>query len=228
MARFFETFEVVESTGSWTAGPYGIDTLGSGFTSIVTEACSPAARPTPPDYDIGHSVHPFAIIGNLITPTICEPDDVRPQVVEFMAGATEYRVTQTMWFGNDDTEDATLYLKHGDITEVPRAADLAGTLAAVLAKAYEKTPHIQPVIHLGLYAAQALQFALQNLKLPYVVPPAYPVDAVAVTGHVRVRLSPITTADAVRRQDNRHEYESTRFGAIEFDPVQAVRAADSA
>jgi hypothetical protein len=227
MARFFETFEVVESEGTWTRGGYPIDTSGHGFTSIVTDICVPAARPTPPDYELGEDLTPFAIIGNQIVPVRCAPEEIRSKVVDTMAGVTEYRVTQAMWNGAPGT-GGTLYMKHPDITQVPRAADLASTLADVLVKAYEQTPHIQPVVHLGWQAAMTLQFGLQNLKLPFVVPPGYPKDAVAVTGPVKVFLSPIVTAESVRRTDNRREFEVTRFGAIEFDRFQAVRAADSA
>lgn len=228
MARFFETFQVVETTeGTWTRGGYPIDTSEHGFTSLVTDICAPAVRPTPPDYQMGEDLEPFAIIGNQIVPTRCEPEDIRAKIIETMAGVTEHRVTQVMWNGAPGT-GGTLYLKHPDVTVVPRAADLATTLADVLVKAYEQTPHIRPVVHLGWQAAMALQFGLQNLKLPFVVPSGYPKDAVAVTGPVKVLLTPLVTANAVRRTDNRHEFEVTRFGAVEFDRYKAVRAADSA
>lgn len=230
MARFFETFEVVETPeGTWTRGGQPIDTPEHGFTSIVTDICAPADRPTPPDYALGEDLEPFIIVGNQIVPTRCEPEDIRQRIVQTMSNVTEYRVTQAMWSGVPGT-DSTLYLTHPDVAVVPRAADgnWAQVLADVLTKAYEQTPHIRPVVHLGFQAALALQYGLQNLGLPYVVPMGYPQDAIAVTGPVKVYLTPIHTTNAVRRQDNRHEFEVTRFGAIEFDRYQAVRAADSA
>lgn len=231
MAKFFDTFRVIEGVGDWTKSPvngYGIDTLGAGFTSIMTDICAPADRPTPPDYDMGAMVHPFAIIGNQVMPVRCAPEDARTQIAEMMAGATEYKVTKALWEGVKDKDDepiGSLYLTAPDVQEVPRGADLMATLAAVLEAAYERTPHLQPVVHLGWHSALALQFGLQNLALPFVVAPGYPNDAVAVTGAVTVRLSPIQVAHAVRRTDNREEFEASRFGAIEFDPYQAVRAA---
>lgn len=231
MAKFFDTFNVIESVGNWTKSPvegYGIDTLGAGFTSIMTDICGPASRPTPPDYAMGAIVNPFTIIGNQIMPVRCAPDDARAQIVEMMAGATEYRVTQALWNGVKDADNepiGNLYLTAPDVLQVARGADPMSTLAAVLTAAYARTPHLQPVVHLGWNSALALQFGLQNLALPFVVAPGYPADAVAVTGKVTVRLSPIQVAQAVRRTDNREEFEASRFGALEFDPHQAVRAA---
>lgn len=227
--KFFDTFEVIEDEGqNWSHGlGYSTDTLGSGFTSMVTSICSPGARPTPPDYALGVMVYPFVIVGNQRVPVVCAPEDLEAQVRSMMAGATEYRISQALWAGIDDIPEQTLYLKHGDIATVPRTAgDYATTLAAVLQKAYEKTPHIRPVVHLGWHAAIALQFGLQNLKLPFVVPPGYPSDAIAVTGPVQVRLTPIKTTSAVEVDVNRKQVEATRFAAVEFDPTQAVRAAD--
>lgn len=227
MARFFETFEVIESTGPWTHGSYPIDNLGHGFTSYTTDICAPGERPEQPDYALGESVYPFAIIGNQIVPTRCTPADILDETTDIMAGVTEYRVTKALWEGVEGTP-GTLFLKHEDITEVPRVADYSATLAAVLEAAFAQTPHIQPVVHLGWHAAMALQFGLQNLKLPFVVPTGYPKDAIAITGKVRVQLSPITPTKSVQRDINRRQIELTRFGAVEFDPHQAVRAADSA
>lgn len=237
MARFFETFNVIESTGAWTRSPregYPIDTLSAGFTSIMTSICAPAARPTPPDYDMGESVFPFAIIGNQVMPVRCTPAEASEQILAMMVGATEYRASEALWYGVDDDENVQagpklgrMYLKHPDITTVTRGANSAVTLAKVIAEAYRRNPHIRPVVHLGFQTAMELQFGLQNLKLPFVIPPAYPIDAIAVTDQVTVHVSPISGAQSVRRTDNRREFEVTRFGAIEFDPHLAVRAADS-
>lgn len=237
MAKFFDTFEVIqEENPAWTRSPqegYGIDALDEGFTSILTDICAPADRPAPPDYNMGVVGHPYAVIGNLIVPVRCAPADVKDKVVRMMAGATEYQTSKALWYGVDAPEDAdddklgNLYLTHGDIHVVPRQADFGATLAKVLEDAYARNPHIQPVVHLGWQSALALQFGIQNLGLPFVVPPGYPANAIAVTDKVKVRLTPIVTLSAVRRTDNRMEFETTRFGAVEFLPHLAVRAADS-
>lgn len=229
MARFFETFQVEEEVGNWTKAPYPIDTLAHGFTSVLTDICEPADRPEPPDFEMGEMVYPFAIIGNMMVPTRCAPEEIKSQVVDLMSDMTEYKVTQAVWNGAPDTPVGNkLFLKHADITEVPRVANnYTATLANVLKAAYEQAPSLKPVVHLGWEAALALQFGLQNLKLPFVVPPGYPEDAIAVTGAVRIRLSPISTTQSVDTTINRKHIETTRFAAVEFDPHQAVRAADS-
>lgn len=228
MARFFETFEVVESEGDWTKAAYPIDTLAHGFVATVTDICVPADRPDLPDTGMGTLVYPFAIEGNMIVPTRCTPEQISALAVQLMANSTEMHVTKAMWEGAADINPANaLYLKHVDVTEVPRVADYAETLAEVLETAYAQAPYIKPVVHLGWQSALALQFGLQNLKLPYVVPPGYPKNAIAVTDSVRVRLSPIRASESVDWTINRRHVEVTRFAAIEFDPNLAVRAADS-
>lgn len=238
MAKFFDTFEVIEeeTPAAWTRSPqegYGIDALDEGFTSILTDICAPADRPAPPDYNMGVTGHPYAVIGNLVAPVRCSPPDLRSKVVRMMAGATEYQTSKALWYGVGKTGDTDpdkvgdLYLTHSDVHVTPRAADYGATLAAVLEAAYKRNPHVQPVVHLGWQAALALQFGIQNLGLPFVVPPGYPANAIAVTDKVTIRLSPIVTVSSVRRTDNRIEYETSRFGTIEFLPHLAVRAADS-
>lgn len=228
MARFFETFEVLEGEGDWTKTPYPIDTLAHGYVATVTDICVPADRPPLPDFDMGTMVYPFAIQGNIMVPTRCTPEQIRSMAVDLMSNSTEMHVTQAMWEGAADIDPAnSLFLKHVDVTEVPRVADYAETLATVLETAFEQTPSLRPVVHLGWQSALVLQFGLQNLKLPFVVPPGYPKNAIAVTDAVRVRLSPIVTSESVDWSINRRHVEVTRFAAIEFDPNLAVRAADS-
>lgn len=224
MAKFFETFEVIESDGAWIRGPQPVDMPGRGLVTAMVDACAPAERLAPGDYPLGESVYPFAIIANDIVPTRCSPEDIidtdRAEVVR----ATEYHVTRAMWEGVPDVPNYDMYLTHADVTTVPSGATYAETLAAVLKKAYDDRPGIQPVVHLGFLAAQALQFGLNNLGVPYVVAQGYPVDAVAVTGKVRIHLSSITSVTDVRASDNRREIEFTRFAQVEFDTTSAVRA----
>lgn len=225
MAKFFETFEVIESDGAWVRGPQPVDMPGRGLATALVDACAPADRPTPEDYPLGEDVHPFAIVANDIVPVRCSPEDIIDTDREEVIRATEYHVTKAMWSGVPGVANYDHFLTHPDVTTVPRAAGYAETLANVLKTSFDDRPGIRPVVHLGFLAAQALQLGLNNLGLPYVVAQGYPVDAVAVTGHVRVLLSPLTTLTDVRRDDNRREIEFTRFARIEFDTSTAVRAA---
>lgn len=224
MAKFFETFEVIESDGPWVRGPHPVDMPGRGLATAMVDVCAPAVRPGPEDYPLGEDVHPFAIIANDIVPTRCSPEDIidtdRAEVVR----ATEYYVTKAVWSGVTGVSNYDMFLTHPDVTTVARGANYAETLASVLTTAYENRPGIRPTVHLGFLAAQALQFGLNNLGLPYVVAQGYPADAVAVTGPVRVLLSSITTVTDVRKTDNRREIEFTRFAQVEFDTTSAVRA----
>lgn len=225
MARFFETFEVIESDGAWVRGPQPVDMPGRGIVTSMVDVCAPADRPVPGDYPLGQDVHPFAIVANDIVPTRCAPEDIVDTDREEVVRATEYYVTKAVWEGVPGVTGYDHYLTHSDVTTVARASGYAETLATVLKKSYDDRPGIRPVVHLGFLAAQALQLGLNNLGLPYVVGQGYPVDAVAVTDRVRVLLSPITSVTDVRRDDNRREIEFTRFARVEFDTTTAVRAA---
>lgn len=224
MAKFFETFEVIEGDGAWMRGPHPVDMPGRGLVTSLVDICAPADRTPPGDYSLGEDVHPFVIIANDIVPTRCSPEDIvatdRAEVVR----ATEYHVTKAVWEGVPGVDNYDMFLTHTDVTTVPRAAGYAETLANALKTAYDDRPGIQPTVHLGFLAAQALQLGLNNLGVPYVVAQGYPVDAIAVTGPVRVRLSSITSVTDVRAKDNRREIEFTRFAQVEFDTSTAVRA----
>lgn len=226
MARFLETFSVIEGDGPWSRGPQPVDTLSAGVSLATYDICSPDTPENPPEFEIGQDATPFAIKAYMKVPTRCAPADLDKYLRHAMDAATEYSVTNALWNGSIGSS-SEFYLHGADVTEVPRAADMYTTLGVALHKAYEKTPFIKPVIHLGFTSAMALQLGLQNLGLPFVVAPGYPKDAIAITGPVVVRLGSIDTTTAVETDDNRMQVESTRLARIEFDPHMAVRVQDS-
>ncbi|AKJ72555.1 hypothetical protein PP301_gp017 [Gordonia phage GMA2] len=228
MARFFETFNVIEQDGPWSRGPQPVDTLSAGVSIQVRDICDPEPVDGPPDFDIGDDTSPFAITAYSKVPTRCAPSEIQSYVESAMRESTEYVVTKALWSGTTDNPDTKFYLGGDDVTVVSRSSnDMYDLLGKVLHKAYEDTPFIKPVIHLGFQSAMALQLGLQNLGLPFVVAAGYPQDAIAVTGPVTVRLGTIETTSAVETSDNRMQIESTRLARIEFDPYMAVRAQGS-
>lgn len=227
MARFLETFNVIEENGQWSNGPQPFDTLSAGVSIDTYDICNPDSPSAPPEFAIGVDAAPFAIKAYMKVPTRCAPGDVEQYVTAAMAEAAEYTVTDALWNGaNGNTTE--LYLSSGDITEIPRTGDMYSLLGTVLHTAYQQTPFLKPVIHLGFQSAMALQLGLQNLGLPFVVAPGYPQDTVAVTGPITVRLGSIETTKSVDNSDNRMYIEATRLARIEFDPHMAVRVANSA
>ena len=226
MAKFLETFNVIEQDGSWSNGPQPIDTLSPGVIIDTYDICDPDFPGALPTFAIGEDVSPFAVKAYIKVPTRCAPGDVEQYVRAAMFQATEFTVTQALWNGANGNS-TNIFMQASAVTEVPRTGDMFSILGSVLHTAYEDTPFIKPVIHLGFQSAMALQLGLQNLGLPFVVAPGYPKDAVAVTGPVTVRLGTIETTKSVDPSDNQMQIEATRLARIEFDPYMAVRVASS-
>lgn len=222
MAKFLETFDVIESDGDWQQG-YVKDMLGEGFHLFTQDICDPTAPGPLPDSVMGKRIYPFAITAYQEVPPRCAPDYVGEFVTAAFEASTEYAVSDALWNGTSETE-STMYLTHDDVEEVTRGLDPYSTVGSLLERAFEKTPFLKPVIHLGWQSALSLQFGLTTLGLPYVVPHGYPANAIAVTGPVRIRLGSIQSISEVDTSINRQYFETTRIAAIEFDPAQAVRS----
>lgn len=227
MARFLETFNVIEQDGQWSNGSQPFDTLAAGVAMDTYDICNPETPDEPPEFALGVDVSPFAIKAYMKVPTRCAPGDISQYLEAAMVEAAEYTVTDALWNGaNGNLTD--IYLSSPDVTEVPRTGDIFAQLGTAIHTAYQQTPFLKPVIHLGFQSAMMLQLGLQTLGIPFVVAPGYPQDTIAVTGPITVRLGSIEVSKAVDPSDNRLQIEATRLGRIEFDPHMAVRVANSA
>ncbi|QEM41555.1 hypothetical protein SEA_FORZA_88 [Gordonia phage Forza] len=226
MARFLETFEVIQGDGSWSNGPQPIDLLSQGVDIDTYDICTPATPADPPEFSMGDDVEPFAIKGYIEVPTRCAPADVEKYLHDAMVDSAEYTITKTLWSGANDN-DTEFYMNGAHVSEVTRDGNVYAALGRAVHTAYAKTPFIKPVIHLGFETAMSLQLSLQNLGLPFVVAPGYPQDAIAVTGPIRVRLGTLEITKSVNPKNNRMQVEGTQFAKIEFDPYMAVRVIGS-
>lgn len=226
MARFFETFNIVEGDGSWSSGPQPVDTLACGFVIDTYDICEPDAPEPLADTPLGIDATPFAIKAYQEVPTRCAPAEILEWVDSAMHLSTEYTVTKSLWYGaNGNT--SKMYMHDPDIEVVDRGANDIKTLGACLEAVYEKAPMIRPTIHLGFEAAMSMQFGLDTLKIPFVVAPGYPPDAIAVSGPITINLGSVQTIASVNPANNRKQLESSRLARIVFDPCMVVRAADS-
>lgn len=181
---------------------------------------------TPPDYPLAREVEPFALSAYGVVPVRCDPANYDTFITSALAFSAEYQVSNALWYGYSGVT-GEMYLEHPDVEVMARTGDIYTIVGNLLERAYEKTPFLQPVIHLGWQSAMSLQFGLTSLKLPFVVPQGYPPDAIAVTDNVTVRLGSIKTTTEYDTSLNRQYFMSTRLAAIEFDPGTAVRVADS-
>ena len=223
MASFFEAFKIVEEDGTWTSG-YTVDSLDSGITTKVVDICAPEKVDVPAENHLGWRVYPFAVLGHQVVPTRCTPNQIQSIMAPAIQQSTEYTVTDVLWNGSGHPENE-MFLTHSSVATVPPGGSPAESLGTLLSEAYERTPYLQPLIHLGFTAAVNLQFGLNTLGIPYVIGPAYPPNTIAVTGPVTVRLSSIRTTSQVDPDLNRRYVEGDRVGAIELDPTKAIRVA---
>jgi hypothetical protein len=226
MADILETIEVREHNGPWTRGPYPMEYPARAFQHGIHDICNPTYPIVEgPEVPFGEDVHPFAIVGHVKAPTRCEPEELEQIATDTMAKSTAYMVSRVLWHGTDAVDDFHEYLTHPDIPTVPREATHVGTIAAVLAKAYDNTPSIVPLLHLGYEVAVSMGIALRNIGVPYVIAPGYPGNAIAVTEDIAVNLTQIESTNLVQTDVNRRQIELTRFASLEFDYFKAVRAA---
>lgn len=223
MAKFFDTFNVIEEDGTWTQG-YPATNLGAGFKLITQDICEPVMPAEPDDFEMGADVKPFVITAFEKVPPRCAPKDVGDFVDAAIEASSEWAVSHALWHGPDGVDVGEMYLTHPNIDTVTRGPDPFTTIGSLLEAAYAKAPYMQPVIHLGVQTALALQYGLATLGVPYVVPKGYPPDAIAVTGPITIRLGSVQNLSSVDTSINRQYFEATRIAAIEFDPAQAVRS----
>lgn len=223
MASFFEAFKIVEEDGTWTSG-YTVDSFDSGISTKVVDICTPAKVDVPTDNHLGWRVHPFAVLAHQIVPTRCTPNQIEEIMVPVLQQSTEHTVSDVLWKGSGHPDDE-MFFTHSDVATVVPGSTPADSLGTLLSEAFKRTPHLQPLIHLGFSSAISLQFGLNTLGIPYVIGPAYPPNTIAVSGPVTVRLSSIRATSQVDTEVNRRYIEGDRVGAIEMDPTKAIRVA---
>ena len=210
--------------GEWQQG-YPTLALGSGFHLSTEDICNPSTPPDLPSTPTGEQVYPFALRAQAEVPPRCAPNDVAGFMETAFEESTEWGITKALWNGPDSPHpDSKMYLTHPDIETVARGSDPFTTVGTLLERAFEKSPYLKPVIHLGFTSAMSLQLGLSTLGIPFVVPRGYPANAIAVTGPVYIRLGSIQNISEVNTSINRQYFEANRIAAIEFDPAEAVRS----
>lgn len=223
---------VLTGDGDWTkANGREFDDLACGRVYGTADVCNP------PQIDVtdqpagtGFRSAPFVIHAEQEFGTRCEPADAEAALTEAMEGMAEYVVARQLWLG--DVEDWVgvddgVYFEHADVPTVSPGANVPATIAKALAAAYLAHPEMKAVVHLGLAASYSLPpgFTDDHPSVTFVEGIGYPVDGVAVTGPLTVRLGSIETLAAVAQDRNRRYVSGTRLAAVEFGPCTAVRVA---
>lgn len=219
---------VLVGDGNWTSG-YEIDALACGRNIGATDLCKPVDPPEPDEEGSGYRVVPFGIEGHQKWSVICAPSDNESAMTEAITVASEFIVANTFWSGaiaDWKGDEEGLFLEHPDIHTIAPEEKIGRSIASALKEAYTRHPEIQPTVHLGLGSAVDFAsdfFVAEESHVKFIVSPGYPMDAVAVTGPVVVRLGSVETLKSYDHRVNREYVQATRIAAVEFDPCLAVR-----
>jgi hypothetical protein len=225
---FLEAASVSTGDDKWMRG-YEADFEVAGRTySASGQMCDPTTTPSPSGARAVYAIKPFVIETKQEFSTFCDPGTAEKSTDADVSDASEYFVARNFWNGDaDDWEgaDEGVFLLDADVTTVAPGASVAASIGAALARAYEKTPSIKPVLHLGVTAALSLgpNFFTDESDLAVAVSPGYPVSGVAVTGPVKANLSDVQTVGLTDQEQNDVLVYGSRFASVEFDPRLAVR-----
>jgi len=231
MAGLLDVATLLTGDGSWMHG-YEVDALACGREFDIVDICTPGPPPDADDSLTGYKVVPFALVSQQRFGARCAPEDAWSSLVDATDSATENMVADVFYNGDNAINsvnpwDGEMWLESTDVNVVTAGTDTAETVGKVLIESSDNNPELtEPILHLGVQSAIHLGAGLANLDIEdIVVSPAYPADAVAVTGPVLVRISDIQSLITHQESTNRRYYEATRLAVVEFDPCLATRAA---
>jgi len=233
MAGLLDVATVYTGDGDWMHG-YEVDALSCGREFDIVDICTPGDPPDADDSLTGYKIVPFALVSQQRFGSRCAPADAWASLMEATDSATETQVEDVFWNGDGainavGTWDGEIWVTSTDVTTetLTDTTITAQSVAEVLVASRTAHPDLtEPVLHLGVQRAMELGAGLQNLDIDeIVVSAAYPIDAIAVTGPVVVRVSDIQSLITTQESINRRYYEATRLAVVEFDPCLATRAA---
>lgn len=226
MAGLLDVADVITGNGHWMSG-YEVDALACGRTFDAVDICVPGDPPDIDDSLTGYKITPFAIVSQQRFGARCTPAEAWSALDSATDDASENIVAKVFWNGDGEVTgwDSDMFMTHADIETSSAGSSNVESLATAWTAIVNDHPDLtDPVLHLGVEAAMDLDTKIKNLDIDdVVVSPAYPQDAIAITGPIVVRLSDIQSLTSHDRGINRRYFEATRLAAIEFDPCLAVR-----
>lgn len=223
---------VINGDGDWTkANGKEFDDLACGRTHDTADVCSPpAVEVTNAPAGTGFKAVPFVHYAQQEFGVRCAPADAEAALTQSMLDAAEYVVGKQFWTGDTADwagADEGVYLMHADVETVTAAASVPASIAKAVRAALVAHPELNPVVHLGLGASYSLPpgWADDHPALTIVENAGYPLDGIAVTGPVVVRLGTVETISMTSTDVNRSYVSGTRLMAVQFGPCSAVRVA---
>jgi hypothetical protein len=211
-------------SSEWTALGTSIDSLACGRRFDMVDICTPddLSGGLTEDFS-GHIGRPFAIVAQQVLVPRCTPAQAVEAMYAAMADAAEYQTGSALWSGVPDVDwTGDVYLTSAEVeTTTLTGTSVKGHVAQILKAAWDAHPELDPILHLGIGTALEVGLDVGVLGVPYVVNPGYPINGIAVTDKITIRLGDIQRLNAVDTAINRRYVEATRLGLVEFDPCLA-------
>ena len=229
MSRLLDVAQVERGNGRWTAG-LEVEYLQCALTSGLAALCLPGPANhlsgeggTGPS---GDEVNIFGVVTRLRQPNACRTADPEAAVRDAVDTEIEKALGFAIWYGG--TSEASVWFGNSSVTLITGAT----SVGAMLRRWYSKTVGIEPIIHLGLEAAEDLATSFSESgrllafpDVPVVINPSYPAAGVAITGPIDVRISGVETIQTHSLVDNREQTEANVIVGVSFDPCAVVLSA---
>lgn len=218
-------------SSAWTALGEPFDGLACGRSyEVYGDFCEPAPEGDGEEALTGFEAKPFGYLVRQVFGTRCEPEEAEKVLEEATQDQAEYHIGRALWFGIEDANwSGDIYLTSSQVARsaVDVNANPRQALAQLLQDAWEANPDLDPLIHLGMQLVMELGVdKLNALDVPYVVSPGYPLNGLAVTGPIEIRLGDLHVLRLVNQGVNRLLIEGTRMANFQFDPCLARLGAD--
>lgn len=219
-------------SSAWTALGEEFDGMACGRRhEILGEICEPAPV-DPQDVSLtGYESKPFVLLTQQTFGVRCTPEQALELARESNTDSLDHQIGKVFWSGLVDW-DGTLWLESSEVArsvvDVSTAESLRRGLATLVQDAMNANPDLDPLLHLGMNTVLQLgEDRLDALGFPYVVNTGYPIDGLAVTGPVTIRIGDVQAIQSYNVSINRTSVEALRFAAFQFDPCQARLGAET-
>ena len=217
------------------------DGPGCVLRSYTSPVCAPTPEPlsnVEADADdsgaCGVDTFPFAVITSVRSRARFGEYDFNGAVEASMTAEVEKALGRFLFEGSAaiPVEDRVAWIGTAE-HEVTAGADERASILAAVTEFRTRTVGVQDediLVHLGLEALWAVNALiiddgdrLEGTNIKVVSSPGYPIDAIGVTGPIRVRHTSTQVLSEVQTSVNDRNTEATQIVSLEFDPCQAVR-----
>lgn len=219
-------------SSAWTALGEEFDAMACGRRhEILGEICEPEDV-DPQDVSLtGYESKPFVLLTQQTFGVRCTPAEALELARESNTDSLDHQIGKVFWNGLAGW-DGTLWLTSSEVArstvDVSTVESVRLGVATLIQDAMDANPDLDPLLHLGMNTVLQLgEDRLDALGFPYVVNSGYPINGIAVTGPVTIRIGDVQSLRGYNYAANRTSVEALRFAAFQFDPCQARLGAET-